>query len=91
MSDPIQTSVMTPKRTARYMRNIYKGGDDNDCWIWIDNHTRDYDPYFIIGRAKCSARTIAHILFVGPVSINCTVVNTCNNPLCVNPEHLTMV
>jgi hypothetical protein len=94
MPEIIQVPDMTPKRTARFMRYVYRGGDDDDCWTWIGtiaNKKHNPRPTFRLDYSQWSARQVAYSMAVGDIPIGHHVAATCNNPICVNPRHLTIV
>ncbi len=61
---------------------------DDDCWEWAGGHTGTGRPViWVDGKAEYVYR-VQWILKNGPIPEGLVVRHICNNPGCVNPEHL---
>lgn len=82
---------MNESAMKRFWSKVNKGGPfilETQCWIWTAY--RDADGY---GRFRIDGQTLrAHRLSFeiknGPISKGSVVRHGCDNPSCVNPEHL---
>jgi hypothetical protein len=75
----------------RFWEWVNKGGT-NECWnwkgapnVWGYGQIRDTNGRY--GKKKLAHR-ISWIIHNGPIPTNILVLHTCDNPLCVNPNHL---
>jgi HNH endonuclease len=60
----------------------------NSCWIWTASKTNGYGD-FRINKKKVKAHRYAFESYVGPIPEDKPhVLHKCDNPPCVNPEHL---
>lgn len=71
----------TVDRTAGY-------GPDGDCWIWLGGRRgRGYGTFSLYGRGYVSTRLMWFIVH-GQDPSKLLVLHSCDNPPCVNPDHL---
>lgn len=91
---PLSTRFDRDSVVARFMSHVEK--QSSGCWEWQGKHQwldpRKRTPHLyglVIHRQK---RTFAHRhsyeLFVGPIPQGMFVLHSCDNPPCVNPDHL---
>jgi len=72
--------------TNQEMQNFYSiinSIKSPKCWIW--NHSLVHGYGLFMGK---SAHRVSYELYKGSIPKNMVVMHTCDNPSCVNPEHL---
>lgn len=75
----------------RFMENVNKD-TPLGCWEWKGNKDRDgYGyGYIDIDGSRKKVHRLAYELFFGSIPEGISIYHTCNNPLCVNPDHLLL-
>lgn len=82
----------------RFWAKVQKGDNPDDCWLWIagrrgGNHTPqtyDYGGFSLHGHDTYAHRA-SYLLLVGELAPGEEIHHTCENKICVNPEHLLAV
>lgn len=77
---------------TEFERFICKVDLDGDCWIWMaGTYPVGYGQF---RRSNSGPKTGAHIisyeLFIGDIAKGLCVMHSCDNTLCVNPDHLSL-
>lgn len=61
-----------------------------DCWIWTGSIRNDGYGRYPVNRQWKGAHRVAYELYKGPIPEGLLVRHKCDNPLCINPEHLEL-
>jgi HNH endonuclease len=56
---------------------------NSGCWLWLGGHSRNRAVYL-----QTTAARVSWKLYIGLIPIGLDVLHRCDNPLCVNPDHL---
>jgi hypothetical protein len=84
---------MFSKKTMCSFAAKYEVNPESGCWEWTASFARGgYGQFSTSTQDGCKwyrAHRFAHEAFIGPVPEGYVVMHKCDNPKCVNPDHLT--
>lgn len=90
-SKPCKGQAMIRPAEIRFWEKVEKGDSEDSCWVWIAK-SKHLFGYGVLGLKKENRQVMAHRfayeLLVGPIPDGLFVLHRCDNPPCVNPDHL---
>ena len=60
----------------------------NKCWEWISHKDRDGYGRFYFNKKQVGAHRFSYFIKHGTIQKDLMICHTCNNPSCINPNHL---
>lgn len=57
------------------------------CWEWLGPRSHEYGA-LRAGGATWLAHRLSYTVYVGPIPDGDVICHRCDNPICINPEHL---
>lgn len=82
---------LTPEFRERFMRSVRK---TESCWIWTrPPRTDGYGQVLAfdgLKRKVMTAHRVSYLMHHGPLVDGLCVLHSCDTPLCVNPDHLSL-
>ena len=61
---------------------------ESGCWEWVGSKLKDGYGHFHVNRVGIPAHRYSYKFYKGEIPDGCVIRHTCDNPSCVNPDHL---
>lgn len=90
LSHGLSSKDITDKDRERILKRVFFGKDD-ECWMSSFARTKKEGhqyPMAHLGKRMRNVSQIMYVLYNGDINAGMFVLHSCDNPNCVNPNHL---
>lgn len=78
----------SPEHLAKRLANGIDAAPEGECWEWQRSRNQHgYGTLTVKGR-RAYAHRLAYELAKGPIPLGMHILHECDNPRCINPDHL---
>jgi hypothetical protein len=85
---------MFSKKTMKSFEAKYLANEDTGCWEWTASCARggygQFSTSLVDGKTWYRAHRFSYVAHRGEIPDGMVVMHTCDNPACVNPDHLKL-
>jgi hypothetical protein len=80
---------MSDEELKSHIKGLVENVVDNGCWVTkkVCKNSAGRPQFVYKGRMQFLSRVV-HVLFLGPIKKGMSVLHSCDNPECFNPDHL---
>jgi len=72
-----------------YFEDKFIPEPNSGCWLWLGALDHDgYGSFYVKRNVEPKAHRFSYELYCEPIPENLSVLHKCDNPCCVNPDHL---
>jgi hypothetical protein len=76
---------LTERQIANFWKKVEKS---DDCWTWKGGQFNNGYGAMRVGKVVVGAHRVSYVIARGSLAANLLIRHKCDNPSCVNPDHL---
>lgn len=84
----IEELLAVPRLKTRFLKKYVTS--PTGCWEYTGGIDRCGYGKFAVGKRRLGAHKVSYVLHRGSIDPGLVVMHTCDNPTCINPDHLQL-